>query len=113
MERTLNRVELRGNVGSEPKITTLESGATVVRFSLATHETFKGRDGNFKEETTWHSIVAWASKSMPDLTNLRKGDFLEIVGRIRYYKYRSKEGGDEKFATEIVAQKIALPETIS
>ena len=40
MEKSLNRVELKGNVGQDPKIVKMEGGGSVVRFSLATHETF-------------------------------------------------------------------------
>ncbi len=109
MERTLNRVELRGNVGADPKVTNLEGGVSVVRFTLATHESFKGRDGQFKEETTWHNIAAWSSKGMMDFSKVRKGAFLEVVGRLRYYKYIAKTG-EEKFSCEIVALKMSLPE---
>lgn len=109
MERTLNRVELRGNVGADPKVTELEGGVKVIRFSLATHEVFKGKDGQFKEETMWHSIVAWSSKGMMDFSKVRKGVFLELVGRLRYFKYVSKSGED-KYSSEIVAYKMSLPD---
>ena len=49
MEKSLNKVELKGNVGQEPKIVKLEGGATVVRFSLATHENYKNREGSGKK----------------------------------------------------------------
>ena len=48
MERTLNKVELRGHVGTDPKVTELE-GVTVIRLPLATHEAYKGKDGQYKE----------------------------------------------------------------
>ena len=48
MERTLNKVELRGHVGTDPKVTELE-GVTVIRFPLATHEAYKGKDGQYRK----------------------------------------------------------------
>ena len=52
MEKSVNKVELKGNVGMEPKIVKLDGGATLVRFPLATHENYRNRDGEWKEETT-------------------------------------------------------------
>lgn len=107
MERSLNKVEIKGNVGAEPKITNLESGAQVVRFSVATHEAFKGKDGQYKEETTWHNIVAWAAKSMPDFMTIKKGSFVEITGKLKYSKFKAKTGED-KYVTEIIALRMAI-----
>lgn len=107
MERSLNKVEIKGNVGAEPKITNLENGAQVVRFSVATHEAFKGKDGRYKEETTWHNIVAWAAKSMPDFITIKKGSFVEITGKLKYSKFKAKTGED-KYVTEIVALRMAI-----
>lgn len=107
MERTLNRVEIKGNIGAEPKITTLESGAKVIRFSVATHEAFKGKDGQYKEETTWHNVVAWSAKSMPDFLSIKKGSFVELTGKLKYSKYKAKSGED-KYITEIVALKMSV-----
>ncbi|MBO6222949.1 MAG: single-stranded DNA-binding protein [Bacteroidales bacterium] len=108
MERTLNKVELRGHVGSDPKVTDLE-GVTVIRFPLATHEAYKGKDGLYKEETMWHNIAAWSSRGMLDFSKIRKGVFLEVIGKLRYYKWVSKSGED-KYSCEIVALKMSMPE---
>ncbi|MGM9774975.1 MAG: single-stranded DNA-binding protein [Candidatus Egerieousia sp.] len=110
MERNVNKVEIAGIVGSEPKITTMESGASIVRFPVATNEVFKLKDGSFREETSWHSISAWSSKTLPDFSKIKKGMFVEVIGRLKYFKYKTKDG-DDRFSTEIVALKISLPET--
>ena len=108
MEKSLNKVELKGNVGQEPKIVKLEGGATVVRFSLATHENYKNREGEWKEETVWHNIVAWSSKYMPDFNAIKKGMFVEVTGKLRYGKY-TNPSGEERNITEIIALKIVVP----
>ncbi len=110
MEKSLNKVELKGNVGQEPKIVSVESGGTVARFPLATHESYKDKNGEWKEETTWHNIVAWSLKGMPDFARIKKGVFMELTGKIRYVKYKNASG-EEKFLTEILALKMIIPQT--
>ena len=80
----------------------------VIRFTLATNEVFRGKDNLFREETTWHNVVAWSRKGMPDFEKIRKGTFLEVVGRIKYVKY-TDSAGMERTATEINASKIIIP----
>ena len=109
MEKTLNRVELKGYVGADPKITQMEGGASIIRFSVATHEAYKGKDGVYKEETTWHNVAAWSSKGLPEFSNIKKGVFVEVIGKLRYFKYVTKTG-EERFSSEIVALKMSLPE---
>lgn len=108
MEKSLNRVELKGNVGQDPKIVKMEGGGSVVRFSLATHETFKTKGGELKEETTWHNVVAWSAKGMPDFEKIKRGTFIELIGKIRNVKYRN-QAGEERSVTEILALKIVIP----
>lgn len=105
MEKSLNRVELRGNVGFDPKISSLEDGGLVMRLSLATNETFKNRKGEWQEETIWHSIVAWNTKGMPDFTQIKKGSFLSVLGKIKPVQYQTKTGVDKQ-TYEIIAYNI-------
>lgn len=108
MEKSLNKVELKGNVGQDPKIMNVENGGTVIRFSLATHENYKNKEGEWKEETMWHNVVAWASKGMPDFATIKKGTFIELTGKIRYAKFKNQAGEDKTIA-EILALKIVVP----
>ena len=109
MERSINKVELRGNVGQEPRIR--EVGESLVaNFSLATNERFKDRLGNLKEETTWHNVVAWNGKGMPDLTKLKKGMNVSVFGRIRNNKYTNSEG-EEKSYVDILANRVVVEES--
>mgnify|MGYP006330574667 CR=1 FL=1 len=99
----INRIELQGRVGT---IRTNIVGSTkVANFSLATDYLYKGRDGMAISETTWHNVVAWANKDMPDLDTINKGTPLNVTGRIRTNKYTSADG-TEKFFYEILAYRI-------
>ncbi|PKP41917.1 MAG: single-stranded DNA-binding protein [Bacteroidetes bacterium HGW-Bacteroidetes-10] len=112
MEKSINRVELRGNVGFDPRINSLEDGVQVMRLSLATNEAYKNKKGEWQEETVWHNIVAWAGKGMPEFSSIRKGNTLSVTGRIKPVQYQTKTGV-ERQTYEIVALSIKhhLPES--
>ncbi|MDX9782519.1 MAG: single-stranded DNA-binding protein [Bacteroidales bacterium] len=105
MEKSINRVELRGHVGFDPRVSSLEDGLQVMRLSLATNEAFKNKKGEWQEETVWHSIVAWTGKSMPDFASIKKGSTLSVTGRIKPVSYQTK-AGVERQTYEIVASVI-------
>jgi len=105
MEKSVNHVELKGNVGFDPRITNLEEGGSIMKLSLATNESFKNRKGEWQEETVWHNIVAFSGKGMPDFTAIKKGSLLYVTGRIKPVQYQTKSGIDRQ-SYEIVAITI-------
>ena len=61
----VNKVILIGNVGVDPEVRTLESGAKVARVRLATTERLFDRQANeTKEHTEWHTITLWHKKEV-------------------------------------------------
>ena len=100
----LNRVELRGRVGHDPKITNVGE-SQVARFSLATNEAFRGKNGDLREETTWHNITAWAGRNIMDFNDVRKGSFVSLTGRLRSTRFTGSDGV-ERNVFEIVASKL-------
>ena len=99
----LNRIELRGRVGT---IRTNEvNGSRVANFSVVTEYLYKTRDGNAVSETTWFNVTAWDGKSMPDFNLLSKGMPIYISGRMRTSKYITAEGLEKQFY-EILANKV-------
>ena len=106
---SINRVELRGNVGQEPKISKVNE-TEVIRFSLATHEAYKDKNGELKEETTWHNVVAWKGQGMPNFEEIKKGANLSIEGKIRNGKFTNSKG-EEKAFSEVIALKITVNES--
>lgn len=101
----LNRIELKGNVGNVRLSNVGDS--IVANFSLATNFMYKGREGDAVVETTWHNVVAWSGKGMPDLRKIEKGLPLYVCGRLRSSRYTSNDGV-EKQVYEVVANKIAF-----
>ena len=101
---TVNKIEIRGRIGQDPRITRVGKNS-VARFCVATSEIYRDRSGEIKEEITWHNVSAWADKSQTSLEELKKGDLVSVLGRIRNMKYTSAEG-DDRYFVEIVANKL-------
>jgi single-strand DNA-binding protein len=107
MERlTINRVEILGRVGADPRIITTGNSRSA-KFPVATKEQFHDRNGGLHEETTWHNISAWQGRSMPDFSNIKKGALVHIYGRIRNSKYTGVDGED-KYFSEVTANHLEI-----
>ena len=104
---SLNKVMLIGNVGKEPSVRYLEGNAKVASFSLATTERYKDRNGEMKENTEWHNIVAWRNSADVVEKFVHKGTQLYIEGKLRTRKYND-QAGVEKSTTEIVVDTLQL-----
>ncbi len=102
----VNKVILIGNLGRDPEIRTIESGAKVANFSLATTESYV-KDGNRIEQTEWHRVTVW--RGLADIAEkyLHKGKQVFIEGRISTRKYTDKDGV-EKQITEILGLNMTL-----
>ncbi|HZJ19892.1 MAG TPA: single-stranded DNA-binding protein [Pricia sp.] len=107
MHTLINHVNLIGNIGQEPQVTTLESGSKVVRFSLATNENYRDSDGNKQEETNWHTIVAWNGVGEIIEKYATKGSKVGIVGKLRTRSYET-EDGNQRYVTEVRANEVLL-----
>ncbi len=104
----VNKVILVGNVGVDPEVRTVESGAKVARVRLATTERLYDRQSNeTKEHTEWHTITLW--RGLADVVDhyVRKGTQLYIEGRLRTREWTDKEG-NKRYTTEILADTMNL-----
>lgn len=101
----INKVTLIGNLGKDPEIRHLEGGVSVARFSLATNENYRDKNGEWQTQTEWHDIVAWRQLAEKAARDLHKGSLVYIEGKITHRKWQDKEGQD-RYSTEIVANTI-------
>ena len=101
----LNRIELRGIVGSSNVRTVGDK--RVARFSLATDYIYKGKGGEPVIETTWPNIQAWGGKNIPDVTIIGKGSGVYVTGRYRIQRYQAPDG-TEKTSYEVLADKVTI-----
>jgi single-strand DNA-binding protein len=105
MESTINKVEIQGFLGRDAEVKTFESGRTLVSMNVATSESYKNNKGEWVTNTTWHNVSYWKTKKDEDTDFLKKGELVSVIGRLNTRKYTDKNGQD-KYITEVVAQKI-------
>jgi single-strand DNA-binding protein len=100
---------LIGNVGRDPEVRYLEgnNGAKVATFTLATTERYRDRNGETRENTEWHNIVAWRNTADVVEKFVRKGTQLYIEGRIRTRSW-DDQTGNKRYTTEIIADTLQL-----
>lgn len=104
----LNKVMIIGRLTRDPEIRTTPGGANVASFSVATSYNWTDKtDGQKKEQTEFHNVVAW--RKLADIIGqyLKKGSQVYIEGRLTT---RSWEGTDGKknYRTEIVADNMIM-----
>lgn len=104
---SVNKVILVGNVGRDPELRYTQGGQPVASFSIATNERFKDKDGNWKDRTEWHRIVAWGRLAEICGEYLRKGSQVYVEGRIQTRDWEDKEG-NKRQTTEIVILSMQM-----
>ena len=102
---TLNKAMVIGRVGRDPEVRYTKSGAAVASLSVATSEAWKDAQGNRKEQTEWHNIVAWGKLATFCEEYIRKGREVYVEGRIQTRDWTDKDNV-KHYKTEINAQVI-------
>ncbi|MBL7793471.1 MAG: single-stranded DNA-binding protein [Saprospiraceae bacterium] len=103
----VNRVMLIGNLGKDPEIRSLENGAMVAKFTLATHETYKDKNGEYKKLTEWHDIVMWRELAERAQSMLKKGMQVYIEGKLTHRSWQDQDNNTKKI-TEVVANTFRI-----
>ncbi|GAA5100463.1 hypothetical protein GCM10023260_12340 [Bartonella acomydis] len=99
----LNKVILIGYLGADPESKTMNSGAEIVNFRLATSESYTDKNTHQKVgKTEWHSVVVFNPHlAKIALQYLHKGSKVYVEGKLQTHKWQDKNGID-RFTTEIV-----------
>ena len=107
MSRSLNKVMLIGNVGSDPEVRSTASGARVAKMSLATNRSFQDRSGQQQERTDWHRLTFFGK--LADIVEqwVHKGDKIFVEGRVEYSQTQDDQGGT-RYWTDIVVNEMMM-----
>ena len=108
MAGTLNKVMLIGNLGKDPEIMHFDNGGSLVKFPIATSESYTNRDGQHVTNTEWHNIVINV-KGLVEVAHkyLKKGHKVYLEGRIKTKKWQDQSGND-RYSTEIQVNQMTM-----
>jgi len=107
MSRSLNKVMLIGNVGSDPEIRMTLSGSKVAKLSLATNRTYQDRSGEQQERTDWHRLTFFGKLAEIVEEFVSKGHKLFVEGRIEYSQTQDDKGGT-RYWTDVVVNEMVM-----
>ena len=107
MARSLNSVQLIGNLTRDPQLRYTGSGKPVCAIGLATSRQWKTESGEKQEDTEFHKIVLWGKLAEIASQYLQKGMKAYFHGRIQTRSYTAQDG-TQKYATEIIAGDMIM-----
>lgn len=103
----VNKVILVGNLGKDPESKEFGNGGRVVKFSLATSESWRDKStGERKDKTEWHNVVIF-NEGIGKIASqyLKKGSKVYLEGSLQTRKWQDQSGAD-KYTTEVVLQNF-------
>lgn len=104
MAFSLNKLMLIGNLGRDAETRFTTNNVSVTNFSIATTNSYKDKDGNWQNETTWHNVTSFnLSDYFKD--NLKKGKKFYVEGRIAKREYTDKDG-NKRTSTDVISEKL-------
>ena len=104
---SLNKAMIIGRLGQDPDVRYTQSNTAVANLSVATSERYKDKQGEWKENTEWHRVVAWGRLAEICQEYLQKGSQVYIEGPIQTRKWEDKEG-QTRYTTEIKALTMTM-----
>lgn len=110
MARSLNKVQLIGNLTRDPELRYTPQGTAVCTFGVATNRQWKTESGEMKDEAEFHKIVAWNQLAEICSKMLHKGSRVYVEGRLQTRKWTAQDGS-EKTTVEIVISDMLVLES--
>lgn len=107
MARSLNRVELIGNLTRDPELRYTPNGTAVCSFGLATNRSWTTDTGEKHEETEFHNIVSWNKLAELCSQFLVKGRKIYVEGRLATRQWTGQDGA-QRTRVEIVINDMIL-----
>jgi len=101
----LNKVFIIGRLTQDVEMKYLPSGTPVATINVATNRVYRDKDGQQREETQYHRVIAWSKLAELCKQFLTKGRLVYVEGRLSYRSWLTVTG-DKRNQTEIVAERI-------
>ncbi len=110
MNTLRNKVQLIGRLGQEPEIMTFTDGNKMAKFSIATDDSYKDKNGSKIERVYWHNIVVKNGLVNIVENYVVKGQEIVIEGKLTHRSYVTKEG-EKRYITEVIVNELLLLNT--
>jgi single-strand DNA-binding protein len=104
---SLNKILLIGRLGRDPEVKYTSSGSAVAKFSIATDESYKDRNGEQQKHTEWHNIVAWNKLAEICGQYLKKGAQVLIEGSVKTSEWEDSSGS-KRTRHEVIARNMQM-----
>lgn len=106
MNQVRNSVRLIGHLGQDPEFKEVGK-SKLVKFSLATKESYKNDKGEKVDETQWHNLIAWGKQAEIADKYLKKGSEIAVEGKLTNRSYEDKDG-NRRYVHEIVVRDFSF-----
>lgn len=107
MARSVNKAILIGNLTRDPEMRYTPDGQAVTSFGVATNRRWTNKEGEQKEDTEFHNIVAWGKLAELCSQHMKKGRKVYLEGRLQTRSWEGKDGVIRQ-RTEIVLEDMVL-----
>ena len=107
MNTLRNKVQLIGRLGQDPEIVNFKDGNKLAKFSMATDDSYKDKEGIKVERAHWHNIIIKGGLVNVVENYVNKGQEIAVEGKLTYRSYETKEG-EKRYITEILVNELLL-----
>ena len=107
MNALRNTVQLIGRLGQDPEIVSFPDGNKLAKFSMATDDSYKDKNGNKVERTYWHNVVVRGGLVDVVEKYVAKGKEIAIEGKLTNRSWDDKDG-KKQYMTEIYCNGLLL-----
>jgi len=107
MNALRNKVQLIGRLGQDPEIVTFADGNKMAKFSLATDDSYKDKNGQKVERAHWHNVVVKGGLVSVVENYVSKGQEIAIEGKLTNRSWDDKDG-TKRYITEILCSELLM-----
>ncbi|RDK88377.1 single-stranded DNA-binding protein [Marinirhabdus gelatinilytica] len=107
MNALRNKVQLIGRLGQDPEIVTFKDGNKMAKFSMATDDSYKDKDGNKVERAYWHNVIVHGGLVNVVENYVVKGQEIAIEGKLTNRSWEDKDG-NKRYVTEVLCNELLM-----
>ena len=100
----MNLVILQGTLWKDVELNTTPSWQDVAKVSIATNKSYKDKEGQKQQQTTWHNLVAWRHTAKFMAQYFQKGSKALVTWEISNRSY--EKDWVTKYTSEVIVNQI-------